>query len=1135
MRIHRQLLVYFGVLSATLFALFFALWFYGIPALGIKGVFELEYKRSIVAVEALTDRERTILERSILERRRELAQIAGNESFSAWVSKAAGLATKGTTLPSAPPALNRWLQRSFESNPGAFSYLYVTHPDGERLLSATDSSRLQVPQEHRAMLAQAVQPGLAEFVYVVEESAGVWSVVITQQVPVLDNEGSPTGELNGILVASMPIRMNADSNELFPYLGESGSLALLDRERRRLVSVATTSGGFDTAYATYVAFGSDGVNIIRGADGKEMLLAFRHVNLGAADGLSLVAVRSTDEAMTSIRQSVARFVALVGFFFLSGMLLVWFAATRMRQQDDRLIAAKDAAEASSRAKSDFLATMSHEIRTPMNGILGMLKLLQHTELSAQQRDYTAKAEGATKALLGIINDILDFSKVEAGKLDLESHPFALSDLLRDLSVVLAANQGEKPVELLYDIDPTVPARLVGDDMRLRQVLLNLAGNALKFTEQGEVVIALKMLSPAADATGPACVEFSVTDSGIGIPADKMRYIFEGFSQAESSTTRRFGGTGLGLAISKRFVALMGGELQVHSAPGKGSRFFFTLSLARAALEGETRVPANSDHPRQGLSQFPVLPGNGRTMRVLIVDDNATARAVIKNMADSLGWANESRDSGDAALARLADNTLPPVDIVFIDWRMPGLDGWETARRLRQQHGQLGLSASEPRRRAVDAPIVIMISSGGHAQLTSKTRRELDLIDGYLVKPVTVSMIVDAVGEACARHSGQTVAQAIPHDGKQLAGLHLLVVDDNLLNQQIAQELLQRNGARVEIAGGGVAAVTMARNAEPPFDAILMDIQMPDMDGLEATRRLRADPAMPRVPIIAMTANAMDSDKAACRAAGMDDHVAKPIDLDKLLATLLHHVGRLPEAASAVSPAPTCGNPPANTGNTVTTDTPVVLDVANAVARLGGSESLYETVAVSFVSDVAALMAQLQDAAARNDAHVAMRSAHTIKGLAATIGAMALSAAAANAEAVYKHALGQGDPALAVGLGSAARIGDLSQHLEQVLATLSARRADTANMTSPQRAPNALPLTAADPMASPELLAELATLAELLKARNMRSLVAFETFRKAHALALGPRIDVLADAINRLDFEQALAACQALQSLTQEVP
>ena len=430
------------------------------------------------------------------------------------------------------------------------------------------------------------------------------------------------------------------------------------------------------------------------------------------------------------------------------------------------------AEAASTAKSQFLANMSHEIRTPMNAILGMLTLLRKTEMTPRQADYAAKSDGAARSLLGLLNEILDFSKIEAGKMELDPQPFGMDPLLRDLSVILAAGVGAKPVELLFDIDPALPPRLLGDAMRLQQVLTNLGGNAIKFTASGEVLLKVQVLQRSeADVT----LQFSVQDSGIGIAPENQQRIFSGFTQAESSTTRRFGGTGLGVAISQRLVALMGGELTLESELGGGSRFAFTLALPLAPHSAGEQ-PA------------------GEAWRALIVDDNAHARDLLVRMAQGLGWQVEQAASGEMALSLLQCQAQAgrPYQLVFVDGQMPELDGWQTAQRIQQ----LGLKG--------DAPVLLMVTAQGRDQFAQQAPAEQNCVDGFALKPLTASMLLDAVVDTRqARGLQHPSRRAGTAAGLQrLAGLRLLLVEDNLNNQQVAVELLGDEGAAVVVANHG---------------------------------------------------------------------------------------------------------------------------------------------------------------------------------------------------------------------------------------------------------------------------------------------------------------------------------------------
>jgi len=752
-----------------------------------------------------------------------------------------------------------------------------------------------------------------------------------------------------------------------------------------------------------------------------------------------------DGSASAIRDRRGRIVSVV-------QMLI--DVTERHRAEVELVRARIAAEAASQAKSDFLANMSHEIRTPMNGALGMLNLLLRTELTPRQHDYAAKARTAAQALLAVINDVLDFSKVEAGKMELDPHRFVLSDFMRELATILSANVGLKDVEVLFRVDPQLPPALIGDSMRLRQVLLNLAGNALKFTERGEVVLALTRVG---GDSGLPRIRVEVSDTGIGIPADKLEHIFGGFSQAEQSTSRRYGGTGLGLAISRRLVALMGGELCVDSRVGEGSRFHFEVAL----VEAPAGVP-QAQPPQRGL-------------KVLIVDDNPMAREVLMGMGEGLGWDCDLAASGEQALALVhlaAERGEPHYELILMDWRMPGLDGWETSRRIRDSHES-------------DAPVIIMVTAHGRDLLAERSEHEMASLGGYLVKPVTASMLHDAVAEAM--HGGPRTRRA---EGVQrrLVGMRLLVVEDNAFNQQVAQELLEDEGAVVTLASGGVEGVHLAVVAEPPFDAVLMDLQMPDIDGFEATQRILKQ--RPDSLVIAMTANAMDADRQACLAAGMRDHVAKPVDLEQLVACLRRRVGHLNAAAAAA----------------VAAAAPPLLDRAAALRRLGGREALYERLVTSFAQDVPAEMEALRRHVRQASVADAVRVLHTLRGLAGAVGAEALAAlAGAQEQAVRVEADVR-----------AADADALQRLLDDSLAALL-----------PPVAPAPAAAGPADPL---QALEALRLLRQLLVERNMRSVAACEQLA-GQAGALGPDFATLSAAVARLDFARALKACDLLlQSL-----
>jgi signal transduction histidine kinase/CheY-like chemotaxis protein len=765
-----------------------------------------------------------------------------------------------------------------------------------------------------------------------------------------------------------------------------------------------------------------------------------------------------------------------------------------RRKSDHLALehAKAAAESANFAKGQFLANMSHEIRTPMNAILGLLHLLQTTELTARQRDYASKTEGAAQSLLGLLNDILDFSKIDAGKMTLENEPFRLDHLLRNLAVVLSANVGNRDIEVLFDIDPALPEVVRGDAMRLQQVLVNLGGNAVKFTTQGQVVLSLRQRDANAETV---VIEFAVQDSGIGIAPEHQAHIFSGFSQAESSTTRRFGGTGLGLAISKRFVELMGGDIQIASTVGVGSTFSFVLELACVTL-----VPVELRAP-----QRPAIA----PQRVLVVDDNPIAGALTLRMVTSWGWDAVLVDTGSKALdlitQRHAQATgLFPFPLIYMDGQMPHMDGWETTRRIRQfaQH------------HALPQPTVIMLTARGRETLAQRSAAEQDLLNGFLVKPVTASVLFTAMVDAKAGASGLRQLAQGRSSKRQLSGMRILVVEDNLINQQVAEELLTSEGAIVSLASNGRLGADAVAAAAPQFDVVLMDIQMPVLDGYGATQVIRKELGLDQLPIIAMTANAMASDRVACLAAGMSEHIGKPFDMAKLVSLLI----RLTHFQ--VDNAVGGPQPDMPTENTPVPDI-AGLDLVTALGRMSGMRSLYLRTARDFSKLLDLFLPELQRHLTAGEQPQALMRLHTLKGNAATLGANDLADKAAALESLCKTQGGLAD--------CEAHLGDLATlitHTQQRLAQAIA-----------QMTPVAPPSGPAGPasVSHSDTVRTLRELDALVLAADLEVLQRFAVLRGHIAHLPGDFCDRLDNVLQNLDLAAAHTLCEEMlaQIVTQQ--
>ena len=867
-----------------------------------------------------------------------------------------------------------WIERATGTvsyaNPAACRHLGYT-ADELRQLTVRDVDVAQTPEQQRNAIAQASQGHSVTLQSVHKRKDGsLRDVEVTMFLT--DHAGG------GMFVFSVK-DVTEQKHAQREALRQQALLLSLINSIPDAIFFKDLQGRYQGCNEAYSARSGFSLEQLRGRTCEELFAPARVAEILERDNavLSTLKPRTREELITRADGRQVWFETVMSPLWDAqgepqGLLAVSRDISERRSHLEQIRAALELAEAATESKSSFLANMSHEIRTPMNAIIGLSHLVLQTELAPRQRDYIDKVQSAGQHLLGVVNDILDFSKVEAGKLALEEASFEMEKLLETTSSLIGNACENKGLELIIDVDGAVPRNLVGDSLRLGQILLNFVNNAVKFTSHGEVGISVRALERT---DSQVLVEFRVRDTGIGLTQEQIGRLFQSFSQADASTTRQFGGTGLGLAISKKLAQLMGGDVGVESEFGKGSTFRFTA-----------RLGIGQDNLRQLLPN-PDLRG----CRALVVDDNVHALSAIADMLGRMTFVVTEASSGVEAIdkVRQAASEGKPFQIVYLDWRMPSMDGMDTARRIK------ALGLEQP-------PILMMVSAHGREEMLHEARAVG--IAGVLVKPVNPSLLFDSTmgalgGQMQAMPPAGSVAaragMALPDSLQALRGARILLVEDNDINQLVAREMLEAANLIVDVADNGEIALRKVQ--ESRYDLVFMDMQMPVMDGVTCTREIRKIPRLAQLPVIAMTANAMEQDRRLCMSAGMNDSVIKPIDPKLLWDALVRWLPKRtndPAATQGAVDAP----PPATklAADGIPRDI-AGLDTVLGLSRMMNKTSLYLKILRRFAAEYGTVPLQIRQALASGDIASAQRLAHSAKSVAGNVGATGIQSLAERLE------------------------------------------------------------------------------------------------------------------------------------------